>query len=278
MSPLHWLEYPSREGPGMPVLFLHGFMGTGEEWEPVTRALPEVRALCPDLPGHGQTRVPAAAHSMEQCVEMLVAGMDARKVSRCAVIGYSLGGRVALHLALQVPERVERLLLESSSPGIDDAAQRAARRVRDLEMADTLRALDTDAEGFRCFLDDWYEQPLFNSLKTRPDLRAALVEIRAKNRPAGLADSLAGMGAGAQESLWSRLVELHCPTLAMAGEFDPKFCQAAQTMTTHCAPMTVRILPECGHNVHLELPALFIHELRQFLGLSAPGKLGNAAS
>lgn len=265
MTALYWREFGQE---GMPVLFLHGFMGSGEEWGSIIEALgPGIRGWCPDLPGHGRTHAPKgeAGHSVETCIEALLQGLDERGVTRCPIVGYSMGGRVALQLAIRHPDRVQRLILESASPGIEDGAQRAVRRARDERMAEELRALKNDREGFRAFLEKWYRHPLFDSLEHLPALRAALVETRLKNSPDGLAESILGMGAAAQPSLWNSLDALTCPTLLIVGTLDRKYRQIGEQISESHPSIAIHEIDECGHNVHLEKPAAYVTVLRQFL-------------
>jgi len=265
MSSLYWREFGHGE---TPVLFLHGFMGSGEEWRLIIEAVdPRVRGLCPDLPGHGRTHTPKGkeGYAIEPCMEALLRGLDARGVDRCPVVGYSMGGRVALQLAIRHPDRVQRLVLESASPGIEDEAQRAVRRARDEQMAEELRALKDDREGFRKFLEKWYRHPLFDSLEGRPELRATLVETRLDNRPEGLAESVLGMGAAAQSSLWNSLDALTCPTLLIVGTLDRKYRQIGEQISESHPSIALYEMNECGHNVHIENPAAYVTVLRQFL-------------
>ncbi len=265
MSALHWHEFGQGE---KTVLFLHGFMGSGEEWRPIIETLgPAIHGLCPDLPGHGRTQAAegAAGHSVETCIEGLLQGLDERGVAQCPVVGYSMGGRVALQFTLRHPSRVQRLVLESASPGIEDETQRAVRRARDAQMAGELRALQDNREGFRAFLDEWYRHPMFASLEKQPALRAALIETRLDNSPDGLAESLLGMGAGAQSSLWRDLGSLSCPTLVIVGNLDRKYRLVGEQISESHSSIALYEMNECGHNVHLENPAAFTTVLRPFL-------------
>lgn len=254
---LHYDITGPRDQP--PVLFLHGFMGRGADWQSVLESMRDrVFCLAVDLPGHGASvDLPEDAYTMDAAVQRLIEVLGAENIDRCAVVGYSMGGRTALHLALQHPERCTCLMLESASPGLDTEAQRADRRRVDRERAQQITS------DFDAFLHDWYRMPLFDSL-VRHDLVEALVERRRHNRPDELAKSLQGMGTGAQASLWERLSALRIPTLALTGALDDKYVGVIQRMTARAPRIRSAIVPGAGHNVHAERPDAFIDLLRRF--------------
>jgi 2-succinyl-6-hydroxy-2,4-cyclohexadiene-1-carboxylate synthase len=255
---LHYETTGSRDQP--PVLFVHGFMGRGADWQPVLESVQDgAYAIAVDLPGHGASvDLSEDAYTMDAAVRQLVEVLEAERVDRCAVVGYSMGGRTALHLARQHPDRCRRLMLESTSPGLDTEAQRADRRCIDRRRAQQI------ADDFDAFLRDWYRIPLFASL-AQHDLVEAMVERRRHNRPAELAKSLRGMGPGAQDSLWERLPALRIPTLALTGALDAKYVGITQRMTARAPRIRSVIIPGAGHNVHAERPQAFIDALRRFI-------------
>ena len=172
-----------------------------------------------------------------------------------------MGGRVALHLAAAAPERVAALVLESSSPGIVSAAERQARVAADTALADAI-----ERDGLSAFVDRWERQSLFASQAALPeDTRARLRAQRLANNPLGLANSLRGMGAGRQESLWDRLAGLDVPTLLIAGALDAKYCALADEMLALLPNARAAIVPGAGHTVHLEQPQAFIQNVIEFL-------------
>lgn len=233
-----------------PLLLLHGFMGSAAEWSEVAEALSgEHRLIIPDLPGHGaSTGLPYPdAYTMPGAARALLALLDAEGVDRCAVAGYSMGGRLALYLALRHPERVERLLLESASPGLTTEEERAARRASDEQLE---RRLETG--DLREFVEDWYRQPLFATLARDEPLLRRTIESRLENDPQELARSLRAMGTGSQPSLWEELSYLRVPTLAVAGEEDEKFVALAREMERTSVNVRVAVVPGAGHSVHAE--------------------------
>ena len=243
-----------------PILLLHGFTGSTAEWaDVIPRLAPFRQVIAVDLPGHGQSL--ADQCSMENCVSEMLAMMEDRGHAQFDLLGYSLGGRVALHLALAAPERVRSLILESASPGIADPAERAARAAADDALADQIVT-----QGVEWFADYWQAIPLFASQASLPtEARAALRERRLRNSPAGLATSLRGMGTGRQESLWPRLDTITMPTLLMTGELDIKFKAINRQMAALMPSARHTSLPGAGHTAHLERPEAFAELVVGFL-------------
>ena len=239
-------------GTGPPILLLHGFTGSAAEWADLTpRLAPRRQVVAVNLPGHGALSVRTC--SMEHAVADLLATMESLGHTQFDVVGYSLGGRVALHLAIAAPERVRSLILESASPGLADPAERAARAAADNALADQIMA-----QGVEWFADYWQNIPLFASQASLPaETRAALRARRLRNTPAGLASSLRGMGTGRQESLWQRLGELAMPALRITGALDTKFVAINQQMATLMPNARHVSLPATGHAAHLERPQAF---------------------
>jgi 2-succinyl-6-hydroxy-2,4-cyclohexadiene-1-carboxylate synthase len=222
-SMLHRHTFGSAEQPTL--CFLHGFMGASADWRPIVRELKdEFHCLTIDLPGHGRSLDQREeAYSVKGATEAVVEVLDVEGVSSCTLIGYSMGGRVALSLALRHPSRVERLVLESASPGLRTEAERAERREVDSERA---ARIEDDLEAF---LTDWYRLPLFGSL-ARHDLVDEMVRTRSTNDPQELARALRGLSPGRQTPFWDRLDEIDCPTLVLTGALDDKY--TASTTST----------------------------------------------
>ena len=259
MRPLPVVEH----GPaaGMPVLFLHGFMGAAKNWRSITeRVGTNVRRLAVDLPGHGAATGRAEHdYTMQGCAAALVATLRAREVEAPVVVGYSMGGRLALYFALTYPAYCRGLLLESASPGLETAAEREARRRTDASRA---RRIQGD---FEAFLEAWYRMPLFASLARHGQVEETIARRR-QNSPRELACFLAGMGTGQQPSLWGRLRELQQPAAVLAGALDAKYMRLTQAMVARSEGRLRRIVVEgAGHNIHAECPARFVVQLRTFL-------------
>ncbi len=250
-----------RMGNGPALLLLHGFTGSGATWQPFD--WPEYETVAVDLPGHGDSDKPASAgrYRMERCLEDLVSLLTELGIERAAVLGYSMGGRVALHLALHEPERLWALVIESASPGIENEAERAERRRSDGELADSIMH-----DGVAPFVDRWQAIPLFASQSRLPaNARERLRQQRLRNEPLGLANSLRGLGAGEQQPVYTRLHEIATPALLLAGADDAKYRAIAERTTGALPNARLQIVPEAGHTVHLEQPQAFSAAVREFL-------------
>lgn len=259
------ITYRARvAGSGPALLLLHGFTGDLHTWDRfVPRWAQSFQVIAVDLPGHGSTDAPTspARYRMERCVDDLTAFLDELGVTDVRVLGYSMGGRVALHFVLAAPQRVAALVLESASPGIADAAERAARVKADEALADAI-----ERDGVAAFVERWERLPLFASQARLPeDVRAAVRAQRLRQRATGLANSLRGKGAGAQEPLHDRLREIAAPTLLMAGELDDKYVRIVEEMAARIPHARAVVVPDAGHTVHLEQPQQFFAVVTDFL-------------
>ncbi|MDQ4106106.1 MAG: 2-succinyl-6-hydroxy-2,4-cyclohexadiene-1-carboxylate synthase [Actinomycetota bacterium] len=244
------------------VLFLHGFMGSSADWEDVMGAL-EGRFYCiaADLPGHGASLgLPDEAYTIEGAARRILEVPGELGIGRAALVGYSMGGRLALYLALRHPARCAGLFLESASPGLESLEERRSRRETDERRA---RRLET--EDFGRFLEDWYRQPLFASLARDETLLARTIEARRRNDPGELARSLRGMGTGNQPSLWGELPGLQVPALAVAGGLDEKYAGISRLMANLNPLLESVVVPGVGHNVHIEAFEAYLASLRDFL-------------
>jgi 2-succinyl-6-hydroxy-2,4-cyclohexadiene-1-carboxylate synthase len=251
------------QGEGPSLLLLHGFTGSSATWAPHRHAWRRFRAIAVDLLGHGASDAPAdpERYRMERCVEDLLALLDALGIERTAVVGYSMGGRVALHLALRAQERLCALVLESASPGIEDSSERDERLRRDEALAERI-----EREGLEAFVAYWEALPLFASQARLPAAaRDELRRQRLQNDPLGLANSLRGLGAAKQEPALHRLGQLRAPVLLLAGALDEKYCHLARRMAAALPCARLEIVPGVGHAVHLEQPAAFQVTVQAFL-------------
>ena len=227
------------------VVLLHGFTHTGASWDPVVAALGEsYRALAPDIRGHG-----AAGGREPVALDPVVEDLDALAPPRFTLVGYSMGGRVALHAALApaLRARVERLVLIGASPGIADPAERGDRRAADERLAD-----EVDAMTIEQFAERWAQTPVLSGQP--PEVAAAVAADRLRNQPAGLARALRGLGTGTLASLWDRLAEIEQPVTLIAGERDGKFRGIASDMARRLTAAEVVVVAGTGHAVHLEAP------------------------
>jgi 2-succinyl-6-hydroxy-2,4-cyclohexadiene-1-carboxylate synthase len=225
------------------VVLLHGFTHTGASWDPVVAALGErYRAFAPDIRGHG-------ANSELQPVTLGAVLDDVAGLApeRFTLVGYSMGGRIALRLALAAGARIERLVLIGASPGLADGAEREARRAADERLAGEIERLSIEDFALR-----WAQTPVLAGQP--PEVAAAVHADRLRNRPAGLARALRGLGTGALSSLWDRLGAVGMPVALVVGERDEKFRAIAARMASALPAAEMVVVPRAGHAVHLEAP------------------------
>lgn len=225
------------------IVLAHGFTQTARSWDTVAdlvrERIPDADIVAVDMPGHGSAAEIDADlwQSADRLVEI---GGPA------TYVGYSMGGRVALHAALAHPERVESLVLIGATAGIDDAAEREARRVADELLADHITQV-----GVERFIDEWLATPLFARLTASNDQRTD----RLRNTAEGLAASLRSTGTGTQEPLWERLGEVEIPVLVLAGQDDAKFSELGTRLVSLLPRAELVTIPDAGHGVHLEEPS-----------------------
>jgi 2-succinyl-6-hydroxy-2,4-cyclohexadiene-1-carboxylate synthase len=245
------------------LVLLHGFTGSSESWSPIAERLSatgDVVAI--DLPGHGastpDTRDGACA--FERTASLLDGTIETLGLGRVALAGYSLGGRVALYATLARPQRVARLILESTSPGIATESERAERRASDDRLAELVLG-----QGIEAFVDRWQRTPVLASqLRLPASTRAALREARLRCSPEGIAASLRTLGAGQQPYLADRLVEIGCPVLIIAGRDDEKYAVITDALRRAITGSRLAIVANAGHDVHLEQPDAFVALLNEF--------------
>jgi 2-succinyl-6-hydroxy-2,4-cyclohexadiene-1-carboxylate synthase len=244
------------QGAGAPLLLVHGFTGRSTSWgRHATVFARRRRVISVDLPGHGRSGIPSdpARASVERTADDLVVILDRMRATPADVVGYSLGARVALRLAIVHPRIVRRLVLESPSAGVASEPERIARRTADAVLADRL-----EREGIEAFVDEWERQPVFASHGRLPAATAhRLRSERLRNRPAGLAASLRGAGQGAMTPLHDRLAEVAAPTLVITGALDPAGCGRAERVAAAIPRARLEVLAGAGHTPHIEAPNAF---------------------
>ena len=241
-------------GAAYKVVLLHGFTGSSQTWEEVIKASPtSFEILTIDLIGHGETSKPSAVNHylVSQQIKDLHALFQQLAFDRFTMVGYSMGGRLALAYALEYP--VEKLVLESSSPGLKEEEERTIRKD-----ADELLAERITNEGIVSFVDFWEDIPLFHSQKRLSlEKKHKIREERLAGNPIGLANSLKGFSTGVQPSNWNKLKDLTVPTYLLAGELDEKFCKIGMEMEKLLPNSTSKQVLDVGHAIHVENPELF---------------------
>lgn len=242
-----------------PVVCLHGFLGEPEDWRPLAELLgPEFGVVACPLPGHGAPLV----HHFEEGASRVVEFLRARPPAH--LVGYSMGGRLALAAALRLVRdnscAIRSLTIISSTPGLEVETDRIARAHADDRLAERM-----EQQGMERFVREWYAQPLFASLAERPALLRALVIRRARGTAAGCAAALRALTVGRQESLWKHLPELKRPALWIAGDADEKYRAIAAGAFRLCPHARLLTVPRSGHVPHLERPEFVAEHVRRFL-------------
>lgn len=244
------------------ILLLHGFMGNSHVFDDLSTLLSDhFCSLTIDLPGHGQTKVKGGDkfYNMQNTAQALVELLDSLGIKQCFLMGYSMGGRLALYLTLHFPQYFSKIVLESSSPGLKTSEQRGKRVESDVKLAEELETGD-----FSLFLSKWYSNPLFDSLKKDSKFEQLLAN-RLENNPLELAKSLRNLSTGLQPCLWEKLKDQKKPTLLVVGELDQKFVAINSEVANLCKYAQLKIVRDCGHNIHVEDTALFADLVRNFL-------------
>ncbi|MFN6394908.1 MAG: 2-succinyl-6-hydroxy-2,4-cyclohexadiene-1-carboxylate synthase [Aphanizomenon sp.] len=246
------------------ILFLHGFMGNVYEFDQAIKLLfDDFSYLTIDLPGHGKTQVlDDECYTMASTATAIIQLLDQLKIDQCFLIGYSMGGRLALYLTLYFPQRFIKVILESTSPGLTTETSRLARVKSDAQIARKLTRI-VNNDDFYHFLTNWYQMPIFADLKNHPQY-PSMIASRLINQPLNLAKSLQFMGTGSQPCLWELITKNTLPLLLLVGEKDEKFININIAMTEKSKFAKLQIIDQVGHNIHLENTLAFVHNIQYF--------------
>jgi 2-succinyl-6-hydroxy-2,4-cyclohexadiene-1-carboxylate synthase len=245
-------------GDGRPVTLLHGFTQSGRSWrEVIGKMLPGWKWIVPDLRGHGDTQVSKGGTcSMDACTQDLLKLWDALDVEKSHLVGYSMGGRLALHVAARRPARVLSVLTIGAHAGLEEDARQG--RIR----GDDALASRIEKDGIEAFVNYWGSLPMFAGLERRgPNYVAEVRAERLRNHVAGLACSLRGMGAGTMQPLWDDLARVDFPCTFVAGQLDHGYVASARRLATTVPNGRFEIVPRAGHAVHQERPDAFARVL-----------------
>ena len=261
----HFAEWGERSAP--PFILLHGFSQSSATWQEIAPDLAKDRlVIAPDFIGHGKSDRPTdpACYEMVAVTDMIGALLGHLELERADLLGYSMGGRIALAFARAQPHRLASLILESAGLGPKSEEERQAARERDS------RAIALLMEGdIEKFMDYWQEQVVFASQKHLPEqARANLRRARLANDPHALALSLRGTGQHAMPDLSHEVGKLQMKILYIAGNLDSRYLKIAEELT--CQPNISCVLLPAGHNTHLEAPEAFVRHVKDFLQESSP--------
>lgn len=236
------------------LVFLHGFSGDCREWQAVGASLADFPRLYLDLPGHGESAA-IAVDSFAQMSALLQTTLSSYNILKYWLVGYSLGGRIALYHACQHPAGLCGVVVEGGHPGLTDHAARAQRLQNDQRWAARFRQ-----QPLAGVFADWYQQSVFASLSDTQ--RAALVTLRSHNDGATLAAMLEATSLACQPDLRAALQAVPFPVHYLYGEFDSQFQALATQVTRRC-----HAIPAAGHNAHRENPAAVASALARILRL-----------
>ncbi len=256
--------FHSVENDEPPLLFLHGFTGSSEDWRAISAHIDKsFPAIGIDLIGHGKSDSPeseelytaeAIANQVNNIIELTVKG-------KVILAGYSMGGRAALNFAVKYPEKVAALILESTTPGIKDNKLRKERVRSDDEIIQFIKT-----HTLREFVNYWMEKEIFNTQRRfSEEKRNRIKELKLRNNPVGLTNSLLGFGTGKMLPLFEHLNKIKCKTLLITGELDTKFTNINKEILNLFPDAEHKIIKNAGHDTHLEETENFVKDVNEFL-------------
>lgn len=253
----------TESGQGQTVLLFHGFTGSKETWVNLIKNLEQnFHVIAIDLLGHGETDSPDSEvrYQMEHAAKDIHDFLEKKQIDSVHLLGYSMGGRLALYFALTYPSKIQSLILESCTAGLVTQDERLARIKQDEHLAFMILN-----EGIEAFVNYWENIPLFSSQKNlTSDSKEMIKQGRLNQSPIGLSNSLKGMGTGVQPSLWDELNQLNKPTLLVCGEFDEKFCLIMGKMNEKLKNSEIIKIPRAGHAIHVEQSEIFATIVSEF--------------
>ena len=243
-----------------PLVLLHGWMGSGGDYtQVIDRLSSQFDCIAIDLPGHGKTKVTdESGYDFVNTALGIMQLLASLSIERCSLAGYSFGGRLALYLALEFPDRFERVMLESTSPGLATESERQARVTSDRQVGDRLTT-----DNFTEFVKNWYQQPIFIGIDKHPNFPALINRRVVTNQPLNLAKSLRFAGLGMQPYLGDKLKVSTRSISLIVGELDAKFRSINRDIHHQCPHTNLKIASNCSHNVHFQNPQTWIDYLTQ---------------
>jgi 2-succinyl-6-hydroxy-2,4-cyclohexadiene-1-carboxylate synthase len=243
-----------------PLLLLHGWMGSCADYSELIDVL-KSRFYCIaiDLPGHGKTEVIGGdpGYDFVNTARGIIQLLDSLEIYTCSIAGYSFGGRLALYLALEFPERFDKVMLESAAPGLATEFDRQKRVIQDWQVIDRL-----ETQPFAEFVRDWYRQSIFIGIDKHPNFENLIQRRIRTNRADDLIKSLERAGLGMQPYLGDRLKIYSQPVSLIVGAHDRQFVNIGRELHQLCPNLSLNIIPNCSHNIHFEQPELWLKQIR----------------
>ncbi|MBT8379465.1 MAG: 2-succinyl-6-hydroxy-2,4-cyclohexadiene-1-carboxylate synthase [Ignavibacteria bacterium] len=246
------------------ILFLHGFTGCANDWKEVAEKIgPEFNKIALDLIGHGKSDSPGVVkfYKSDESNEQILFILNHFEIDKLILCGYSMGGRTALRFASTHPEKISTLILESTSAGIENEAERKSRIKSDETLANFI-----ESHSIEEFVEKWMGLEIFKSQKALPKEKIQkLKNAKSKNLKIGLANSLRGFGTGVMPYLGNELKKMNFPILLITGELDEKFTIINGDLVKYFKNAEHKIIPDAGHNVHLEKTIELVSVIKEFL-------------
>ncbi len=246
------------------LFLLHGFTGSSADWQNVSFLFDsKFNIYGIDLIGHGKSDSPTdiSLYSPESQAEQMKSVIEKLKGEKNIVLGYSMGGRLALIVAMLFPELLHGIILESSSAGISNNQESEKRKDYDLQLADMILTKPIEE-----FIASWMDQELFGTLKRFSNAKLdQMKKEKSKNNRTGIANSLRGFSTGVMPNFGSKLKSLNIPVLLLSGQLDSKFTKINSGLQKQFSKAKHSVIKTSGHNTHLEEPKNFIQVVNKFL-------------
>lgn len=258
---MHYLSEGETDNPT--VVMLHGFGGLSTDWQNlIARLSGNYFCVAPDLPGHGKSPLSDTGDklTLSSVASEVKKLFDRLGLKDVILLGYSMGGRIALQYALDYPASLQALILESAHPGLENEHERHMRSSLDSDRATRLRKY-----GAEDFFEEWYHQPLFDSISEQAHLVSALIEARMSQDSDALATVLEQLSPGRQTPMWDRLGDLHIPVKLLSGARDREYNRVSRRMDEVIAHSEWTVIADAGHNCHLEQPLAFGTAVKRFI-------------
>ena len=255
---LNWVE--SGNSNGELIIFIHGFMGDNSDWNIVNKSFEkDYHILAVDLPGHGKSDLPLNPYTFTSVAENIRHKINKYK-KKSYIIGYSLGGRVALYCLDLFPQLLKGIILESSHPGLKNNKDKQKRYGQDLKLFQQVNS----SEELKLFLSQWYCNPIFKNINKHKNY-FSMINKKTNNNIANLKKSLEYLSLGIQENFWPLLKITNMPILFLSGELDCKYSQIGKNLANINQKIIEINIKNTSHNTHFTHPEKYISEIESFL-------------